>query len=423
MKSFVVTVSLVFFGQIVWADPAPKTSAPISVDFPITFAAQMEPPTETPPPENGDNKPDPPTVGPNGQTTIMGFTTIEDPKDHGPLRTLGLAPIASMEVTWADPGYYHTHIWIARAMQELLTSPHEVNFTYDNSQQLRVNPALHAVVHFASGAQSTWWLWTQKGTMSWAIQDQNGKWWWGLWYGYVVGDKPALPLPIHLKKEPDPARTVSDTLHSVELAEEKGIPRRDEDLDFMKDEHAHDPDVIAFFREALTTRGEAALQDLTRYPANIWDDSFVDPLLKVVEERATQPASQPRHDSFSTIFDSMHDLFTLHPQVWSDPSVSDRLGKAVLTAYPYLSDPTSTLVNDNLLGSPEFSTAVDTLSLTRAPSAVAVLQPFLKVKVIDGGDINHRDGYRKAPVGLHVRLAIRELQHPRADQSFPLWPR
>ena len=144
---------------------------------------------------------------------------------------------------------------------------------------------------------------------------------------------------------------------------------------------SRDPAVIAFFRDALATRGGEAIRDLQSL-RNVWDDTFVEALVKDFESTAPSVArgraSQPRlpvAEEPSIIFSGALDLLSKHYSAWAkDTSIPPRLSKAVLTAYPALS------------GAPGagsaggWTYALGMLALTRDRSMITVLRPFLADK-------------------------------------------
>ena len=57
-------------------------------------------------------------------------------------------------------------------------------------------------------------------------------------------------------------------------------------MDLVNRRWPHDPIMIAFYHEALATRGEAAIMDLFSPLPGIWDDSLLEPVVQVIEKNA-----------------------------------------------------------------------------------------------------------------------------------------
>ena len=89
-----------------------------------------------------------------------------------------------------------------------------------------------------------------------------------------------------------------------------------------------DPAVIAFYREALATRGPAAIADLAAFTLGIWDDSFLEPVIRLVETSAAPSGSRTFPDSDALSY-GIRFLDRNYSSWRQDASVPPRLSKAV----------------------------------------------------------------------------------------------
>jgi len=165
----------------------------------------------------------------------------------------------------------------------------------------------------------------------------------------------------------------------------------------------HDPALIAFYRDAIVNRGDGAIMELFSPMPGIWDDSFVELLVKGLEARALRLANPPvpapargrpgttspppPHMTYSTedVFEDGFNVLDRHYAAWAkDESIPPRLSKAVLTAYPSLTGNTS---SGAPLGSQTFSNAMMLLGHTHDRAMIAILRPFLSNKTVDGNGV------------------------------------
>jgi hypothetical protein len=122
---------------------------------------------------------------------------------------------------------------------------------------------------------------------------------------------------------------------------------------------SRDPATITFYRDALTTRSDAAISDF-QVLRDVWDDSFVEPLLKAFEAGMLGM-----------------DLLGRHYSSWAkDATIPPRLSKAVLAHHPSLSR--------NATGAGASSAdpryALGLLGQTHDPTMIPLLRPFLADK-------------------------------------------
>ncbi len=150
-----------------------------------------------------------------------------------------------------------------------------------------------------------------------------------------------------------------------------------------------DPAVIQFFRDGLTTQGSATIFDVMS--PGIWDDSFLEPVIKLVESTAPLVAlpgrggTAPGADLPSLTFSRALNVLSRNYAAWSsNAAVASQLSRAVRVAYPSLTGGPGAAP---LPGTQGFSNAMMQLAETHDHTMVAVLRPFLAVKVIDGNGI------------------------------------
>ena len=132
----------------------------------------------------------------------------------------------------------------------------------------------------------------------------------------------------------------------------------------------NDPAVIAFYREALASRGPAALADI--YAGSPWDYSFIQPVIRIMEKAAAEPlaaGTSPLFDRTQILFQGLF-LLDKHYGSWNnDASIPPRLSRVVLQIQP--------LRSDNFYGT------VSELEQTHDRGMISVLRPFLADKTKD----------------------------------------
>ena len=112
-------------------------------------------------------------------------------------------------------------------------------------------------------------------------------------------------------------------------------------MDLVHQRWPQDAAVIAFYREALATRGEAAISDLFSPLPGIWDDSLLEPVIHVMEKNDSTAAlvygaGAPNQISWVVIERAL-DVLDRHCSVWeTNASIPPRLSKVVLTMFPSL---------------------------------------------------------------------------------------
>jgi hypothetical protein len=92
-------------------------------------------------------------------------------------------------------------------------------------------------------------------------------------------------------------------------------------MDLVNQRWPHDAAVIAFYHEALATRGEAAIMDLFSPLPGIWDDSLLEPVLQVIEKNASTAtfvykAATPKQVSWIVI-DNALAVLNRHYSLWA----------------------------------------------------------------------------------------------------------
>jgi hypothetical protein len=134
----------------------------------------------------------------------------------------------------------------------------------------------------------------------------------------------------------------------------------------------HDPAIIAFFREALATRGDEAIIELYSPQPGVWDDS----LLELVVSLTAKTSSWTTLDRALYVLDQRY-------AVWATiASIPPRLSQAVLIMYPSL---TNAALSGARPGDWAWCIAVPMLAKTHDPAMLAVLRPFLANKGMAGG--------------------------------------
>jgi hypothetical protein len=189
-------------------------------------------------------------------------------------------------------------------------------------------------------------------------------------------------------------------------------------MDLVNQRWSRDEAVIAFYREALATRGQVAIFDLFSPLPGIWDDSLVEPVIRVIEENASAAksfrAGTPIRVSWIVI-DNALAVLDRHHSVWAtDASIPPRLSKAVLTVFPSIKDVS---LSGPHPGEQMWCNAVRLLAKTHDSEMIAVLRPFLKDEVVagDGGYWMAKD---TAPLRAcdNAAIAIKQLL---GEKNFP----
>lgn len=127
-----------------------------------------------------------------------------------------------------------------------------------------------------------------------------------------------------------------------------------------------EPKVVDFFQEALRYRGPQAIADLSMSAKPPWNDSLLEPIVSLVE-RTSQERSAKSWEQKTTISGALAYLDRTHTNWRDDPSISLRLGAAVLRFLP-VPEPVG------------MYTWADMLALTHDATLIKVLRPYL----IDG---------------------------------------
>ncbi|NLT69711.1 MAG: hypothetical protein GXX91_03330 [Verrucomicrobiaceae bacterium] len=164
-------------------------------------------------------------------------------------------------------------------------------------------------------------------------------------------------------------------------------------MDLVKRRWADDPTMLAFFLEALATRGEEAIVDLYLPSPGIWDDSFIEPIVKLAEKSSKYQVSVSAHKRMITLHRCL-DVLDRNRGSWAkDPTISPRLSKAVLRGYPILTGYRAENLDDrgrNPAGteSQEFYVALDSITLTRDAAMIPILRPFLRETKLNAYTVN-----------------------------------
>jgi hypothetical protein len=352
-------IILVLFGGLLTNSSAWAAEPVGATDIPITFSKKLA-------------LPEPPRLP---QEVIQQPPRAGEKEDGiAPLVSLAREKITAVDVTWADP-WFRPESEVHDFLQGLLSSQNEGYWSYHVWSFGDGTPDLVATVKYASGKQGKWWIWCVQG-LRWAFQDDRGHWWFGLW-------NPSM------NKIPKPKSLAEFNLRALDILksneEASGSPPY-EILDYINSQGAHDPAVIDFFQVALVTRGDEAINDLWSPSPGIWDDSFLEPVVHLIEKCAakSKPANinvaQGKHPWM--VMENALDVLERHHSVWAgDASIPPRLSKAVLTLFPSFKD---TAKPNPPPGDQMWCNVVRMLAQTHDRAMIAVLRPFLKDKVVAG---------------------------------------
>jgi hypothetical protein len=133
----------------------------------------------------------------------------------------------------------------------------------------------------------------------------------------------------------------------------------------------NDPKIVAFYHEALTVRGPAAIQDLWGTAGTPWDASFIEPVIRTMEDSVRKiPASGRGANGIWLVVDRGLGLLDRHYESWrNDASIPPRLSNVARQVIPIE-------VNG-------FYNTTRHLAETRDRAMIAVLRQSLTDKTID----------------------------------------
>jgi hypothetical protein len=176
-------------------------------------------------------------------------------------------------------------------------------------------------------------------------------------------------------------------------------------MDVLNRRWPHDPVVIAFCREALATRGREAIFELWSPLPGIWDDSLLEPVVRLIEKTAADSAAV----RWFVIYDAL-DVLDRHYSAWAtNTSIPPRLSKAVLMLFPSLANAARPSPKP---GDQMWCNAVGMLAQTRDAGMIAVIRPFLKDEVVAGDGmvwIARGSGIQPLRACDETAVAIRKL--------------
>jgi hypothetical protein len=176
-------------------------------------------------------------------------------------------------------------------------------------------------------------------------------------------------------------------------------------MDVVNRRWPHDPVVIAFFREALAVRGPAAIFELWSPQPGIWDDSLLEPVVRLAEKTAEDSAP-----SRWIVTCTVLEVLDLHYSVWAtNASIPPRLSKAVLMLFPSL---TNAIQPSPKPGDQIWCNAVGMLAKTHDAGMIAVIRPFLKDEIVAGDGalwIPQGSGLQPLRACDEAAIAIRKL--------------
>lgn len=142
-------------------------------------------------------------------------------------------------------------------------------------------------------------------------------------------------------------------------------------MDLVNRRWPHDPTVIAFCREALAARGDAAIFELWSPQPGVWDDSLLEPVVRLTEKTADW-----------VVMDDALSVLDQHHAVWAkDASIPPRLSQALLKKFPSL---TNASLSGPRPGNQMWCNALRMLAKSHDLAMLAVMRPFLKDKTLAG---------------------------------------
>ncbi len=157
-------------------------------------------------------------------------------------------------------------------------------------------------------------------------------------------------------------------LKQRQLEGSRGSMKSDVLIKILKERWAREPEVRAFFRDALVERGERAVLDL--YISKVWDKSLIIPMVEAMEKGRSPMLT---HRGIL--------LLNEHHNDWaSDLGIPPRLSGAVLATFPAVTNAAVTASLESV--SWEVSMALGMLWNSRDPAMIPVLRPYLKTKEV-----------------------------------------
>lgn len=139
---------------------------------------------------------------------------------------------------------------------------------------------------------------------------------------------------------------------------------RDSIVAYLNTHQAKDPDVHAYYLKALAVPDRDALADLAYHSPALWDDRYIAPLVKSLDSAG----HDYQHNAQAL------NLLDAHPETWADkPEVREALCQHLLKEFPALQGPSEKLTDE---------TSLQFLGITREPTMVPILAPFLSAKKV-----------------------------------------
>jgi len=167
------------------------------------------------------------------------------------------------------------------------------------------------------------------------------------------------------------SRTITrdKALAALKQRQIEGTSRFEEVMALVYSKWNTDPVVVAFYLDALRTRGPEALSDLTRFSVTAWDNSFLEPVVHLIEDSASTPLKS------MTLVNGVRFLNANYPKWSKDLSVPPRLSRAVREIH---------FAMENQSGSPgAFYNFMDLLVMTHDRAMIWYLRPYLHDRTID----------------------------------------
>jgi len=162
--------------------------------------------------------------------------------------------------------------------------------------------------------------------------------------------------------------TVEELLYAIAMRQ-RPWNGRDALVKFVNQHFSNDPKVTDFYLAALKRGDWWAAGDLNKFATDVWDDRFIEPLVKMNEQAKSNPNQK-----------NVLSVLSRHYSHWkNDPTVAPRLSAALIKCYSVLRAEVNDLDQQQLI---YWETPVKLLGMTRDKSAVEMLRPFLGSKAI-----------------------------------------
>jgi hypothetical protein len=99
---------------------------------------------------------------------------------HGAFTNVVAGHIAALNVTWVDSKHFKNEEQTKNFLKELLSSTNTPTGNFHMWSWVDGVPNVTVTVEHTTGKKGRWMIWFSPA-IYWAYQDDNGKWWWGMW--------------------------------------------------------------------------------------------------------------------------------------------------------------------------------------------------------------------------------------------------